>query len=123
MVSAEPRERAAAADVCLVLEGTYPYVRGGVSTWVHDLIGSLPDLRFALLIGVVYAASMFAINAMFDLNYGYLGRATPTVPTLLDVLGPYPLRCVFMVLLGAAAMTALWLPWLLVRTPQRARVA
>ena len=39
----------AGADVCLVLEGTYPYVRGGVSTWVHDLIGSLPDLRFALV--------------------------------------------------------------------------
>jgi len=37
------------ADVCLVLEGTYPYVNGGVSTWVHDLIGSLPDLRFALV--------------------------------------------------------------------------
>ena len=37
------------ADVCLVLEGTYPYVQGGVSTWVHDLIGSLPDLRFALV--------------------------------------------------------------------------
>ena len=29
------------ADVCLVLEGTYPYVKGGVSTWVHDLIGDL----------------------------------------------------------------------------------
>src|SRR5258705_762227 len=39
----------AGADVCLVLEGTYPYVRGGVSTWVHDLILSLPDLRFALV--------------------------------------------------------------------------
>ena len=37
------------ADVCIVLEGTYPYVKGGVSTWVHDLITSLPDLRFALV--------------------------------------------------------------------------
>src|SRR5439155_7364424 len=40
---------AAGADVCLVLEGSYPYVKGGVSTWVHDLIGSLPELRFALV--------------------------------------------------------------------------
>jgi glycosyltransferase involved in cell wall biosynthesis len=39
----------AAADVCLVLEGTYPYVKGGVSTWAHDLISSLPELRFALV--------------------------------------------------------------------------
>lgn len=37
------------ADVTLVLEGTYPYVRGGVSAWVHDLIGGLPELRFALV--------------------------------------------------------------------------
>jgi polysaccharide biosynthesis protein PelF len=37
------------ADVCLVLEGTYPYVKGGVSTWVHDLIGDLPELRFAVV--------------------------------------------------------------------------
>src|SRR5262245_43468172 len=36
------------ADVCLVLEGTYPYTSGGVSTWVHDLIRSLPGRRFAL---------------------------------------------------------------------------
>ena len=38
----------AGADVCMVLEGTYPYVKGGVSTWVHDLIGNLPEVRFAL---------------------------------------------------------------------------
>ena len=36
------------ADVCLVLEGTYPYVAGGVSTWAHDLIRGLPALRFTL---------------------------------------------------------------------------
>jgi glycosyltransferase involved in cell wall biosynthesis len=36
-------------DVTLILEGTYPYVRGGVSSWVHDLIIGLPDLSFALV--------------------------------------------------------------------------
>lgn len=38
------------ADVCLVLEGTYPYVGGGVSSWVHQIIGGLPDVTFALLL-------------------------------------------------------------------------
>ncbi len=33
-------------DVCLLLEGTYPYIPGGVSSWVHDLIRSLPHLQF-----------------------------------------------------------------------------
>ena len=36
-------------DVCLILEGTYPFVRGGVSSWVHRLIKSLPDIQFSLL--------------------------------------------------------------------------
>lgn len=34
-------------EICLLLEGTYPYVRGGVSTWVHALIRGLPDYRFS----------------------------------------------------------------------------
>jgi polysaccharide biosynthesis protein PelF len=37
------------ADVALLLEGTYPFVRGGVSTWVHKLIESLPDTTFSLV--------------------------------------------------------------------------
>jgi len=37
------------ADVCLILEGTYPYVQGGVSSWVHQIITELKDIRFALL--------------------------------------------------------------------------
>jgi glycosyltransferase involved in cell wall biosynthesis len=37
------------ADVCLLLEGTYPFVRGGVSSWVHQLISGLPELSFSLV--------------------------------------------------------------------------
>ena len=36
------------ADVGLLLEGTYPYVSGGVSSWVHQIITGFPDLTFAL---------------------------------------------------------------------------
>src|SRR5436305_8997265 len=36
------------ADVCLLLEGTYPYVLGGVSAWVDQIIKGLPDFTFAL---------------------------------------------------------------------------
>ena len=38
---------AASADVALLLEGTYPFVRGGVSAWVHHLIQGFPEIRFA----------------------------------------------------------------------------
>jgi glycosyltransferase involved in cell wall biosynthesis len=37
------------ADVCLILEGTYPYVAGGVSTWTHDLIRGSKDISFHLI--------------------------------------------------------------------------
>ena len=37
------------ADVCLLLEGTYPFVRGGVSSWVHQIISGLPELTFSLV--------------------------------------------------------------------------
>ena len=37
------------ADVCLLVEGTYPFVAGGVSSWVHDIILGHPDLRFAVV--------------------------------------------------------------------------
>lgn len=37
------------ADVCLILEGTYPYIAGGVSTWAHDLILSQSELKFSLV--------------------------------------------------------------------------
>jgi polysaccharide biosynthesis protein PelF len=37
------------ADVALLLEGTYPFVRGGVSAWVHKLIEALPETTFSLV--------------------------------------------------------------------------
>lgn len=39
----------AQADVCLLLEGTYPFVRGGVSSWVKQLIDAMPHLRFSIV--------------------------------------------------------------------------
>ena len=39
--------------VCLVLEGTYPYIKGGVSSCVAQLISLLPNVSFSLVfIGV-----------------------------------------------------------------------
>ena len=37
------------ADVCLLLEGTWPYVRGGVSSWINQLILGLPEVTFSVL--------------------------------------------------------------------------
>ncbi len=37
------------ADVALLLEGTYPYVAGGVSSWVDQVLSAHAERRFALL--------------------------------------------------------------------------
>jgi glycosyltransferase involved in cell wall biosynthesis len=39
----------ASSDVCLILEGTYPYVSGGVSSWTHELIKMQDHLSFSLI--------------------------------------------------------------------------
>ena len=35
--------------ICIVAEGCYPYVVGGVSGWIHSLIKSFPNREFVIL--------------------------------------------------------------------------
>ncbi|MBV1870690.1 MAG: GT4 family glycosyltransferase PelF, partial [Gammaproteobacteria bacterium] len=46
------------ADVCMILEGSYPYVAGGVSSWAHDLIKMQPHLTFHLLVLVARGSEL-----------------------------------------------------------------
>ncbi|WP_341744767.1 GT4 family glycosyltransferase PelF [Azonexus hydrophilus] len=36
-------------DITLLLEGTFPYVSGGVSSWVNQIIRAYPEYRFGLI--------------------------------------------------------------------------
>ncbi len=44
-----PVRTAKEADIALLLEGTFPYISGGVSSWVNQLIRAWPDIRFAVI--------------------------------------------------------------------------
>ena len=35
--------------ICIVAEGCYPYVVGGVSSWIHSMIKAFPDYQFIIL--------------------------------------------------------------------------
>lgn len=35
--------------ICMIVEGAYPYVTGGVSSWVHQAIGSMPEHEFIIV--------------------------------------------------------------------------
>lgn len=51
-------------DICIIAEGSYPYVTGGVSAWVHELISSLSDFTFSIV-------SIMPEGADLKLRYSY----------------------------------------------------
>ena len=32
----------------MILEGSYPYINGGVSSWMHNYIKASPDIEYVL---------------------------------------------------------------------------
>ena len=34
--------------ICVILEGCYPYVTGGVSTWIHQYMQAMPQHEFVV---------------------------------------------------------------------------
>ena len=37
-------------DVCLIIEGCYPFVTGGVAQWIQMLVRQLSELQFSMLV-------------------------------------------------------------------------
>jgi glycosyltransferase involved in cell wall biosynthesis len=97
------------ADVCLIVEGAYPYVTGGVANWTHQLVTGLPEVNFALCVimpdasfvrepryevpkNVIVQQNIFLFD---ELAAGALKDLTPElVEKLHDFHGqPVPSRC------------------------------
>jgi hypothetical integral membrane protein (TIGR02206 family) len=77
------------------------------------------DYGFACAAAAAYGAIMLPIDLAFGWNYGFLGPTKPGVPTLIDVLGPWPERLALMALIAAAAMALAQLPWTIARRLRR----
>ena len=78
--------RAESADIGLLLEGTFPYVAGGVSSWVNQMIRGFPDIRFAVVfIGSLeeeYGEAKYELPANvvhFERHYLYAPRRAPEI--------------------------------------------
>lgn len=83
---------------------------------VRGLRPAFRDLCFAVAAGLAYMAVTLPINIAFGMNFGYTGPPQADgARTLADALGSWPLRVVWIILLGIAAMTLAWLPWQLAR--------
>jgi hypothetical integral membrane protein (TIGR02206 family) len=91
-----------------------------VGTALYDVTGrglrpNWNDWRTSVWFGLGYVAVIFPIDAIFHLNYGYVGRSYKGQMTPFELLGPWPWRVPAMVLLAIAVMMMLLLPWVLGR--------
>lgn len=71
------------------------------------------DWRLAVGLGLVYLAGVFALNVVTGWNYGYVGSSRPEARTIVDFLGPWPWRVVWIAAIAIAGMAALMIPWVL----------
>jgi hypothetical integral membrane protein (TIGR02206 family) len=83
---------------------------------VYDLVvgkfrPTLADGVRSYVISFFYAAFLLVLDNLTGWDYGYVGPFKPATPTLLDALGDYPLRVVWMMLIAAAGFFIAWLPW------------
>ncbi len=73
------------------------------------------DLGFVIIATTVWSALLAVVNASTGWNYGFVGPGKPDQPSLMDFLGPYPLRLLWIWILGVVLMSALLLPFSLMK--------
>lgn len=69
------------------------------------------DFLVACAFALAYVAIVLPIDLTTGWNYGFVGPSTPEVPTIVDLLGPWPRRLAVIVAIAFAAMALLMLPW------------
>lgn len=90
------------------------YLTVGVA--IYDLVcrryrPTWRDYRTVVILGVSYFAVILPINIALRANYGYVGPTDPGQPTLIDYFGPWPQRVPILMVLGAAWMAVMVVPW------------
>jgi hypothetical integral membrane protein (TIGR02206 family) len=82
----------------------------------HLIVGNVyrpnrRDLLATIAVTIAYGLILVAINVPTGWNYGFLGASRPSSPTPIDLLGPFPLRLLWIALLAAGIFCILMLPW------------
>ncbi len=80
------------ADICLILEGTYPYRTGGVATWTDNLVRGLPEFTFSVA-HLYYGQEPAQTKFLFPQNLVSVqcislndSRTSVTMQSLVDML-------------------------------------
>jgi hypothetical integral membrane protein (TIGR02206 family) len=89
-----------------------------VASAVYDcwVLGYRPRFRdyisvFAVNLGLLVV--WLGVNGALGANYGYVGRSTPGSRTIVDALGPWPGRILWIAVIAQGAQLLAWLPWAL----------
>jgi len=85
-----------------------------VGAAIYDIVvlGYRPTFRhlvFAIVAGIGFAAIVIALNAVLGTNYSYLGAGEHEGQSIVDELGPYPQRTVWMVVGAGFLFTLIYL--------------
>ena len=70
------------------------------------------DWRSACRAGLAYLAVVKLINVAFRANFGFMGDSLPGNPSVLDFLGPWPLRLAWVILIVGLLWAVMVVPWL-----------
>jgi hypothetical integral membrane protein (TIGR02206 family) len=79
--------------------------------WVRKYRPSFRDLQISTAFCLAYVAIVFPINICFHWNYGYIGPSLPENSTLLNSLGPWPLRVLWIMGITFLVQSLLYFPW------------
>ncbi len=79
------RTAAQPADVCIIVEGCYPFVPGGVSSWIDWLIRSQPATSFSIV-------SLWPAPSEHPPRYAMPANAVAFHPLYLQTFGDAPLQ-------------------------------
>jgi len=91
-----------------------------IATAGYDLVAwrfrpTFRDAVIAIVACTVWLGVVLTVDLALAANYGYVGNATPDRPTVIDKLGPWPLRVYKMYAAMIVLFLAMWFPWWLVR--------
>lgn len=70
------------------------------------------DYGLSLVLTLIYMGMLAVLDYFTGWNYGFVGPSVPDQTTLLDFLGSYPIRLLWMAVVGSAIFVLLLLPWL-----------
>jgi hypothetical integral membrane protein (TIGR02206 family) len=73
------------------------------------------DFSLACAASAGYVVLVLPLNVLLGANYGFVGNSRPDNPSIVDLLGPWPGRLIIIVLLVAAVLALLMLPWEIAR--------